>query len=239
MTSPLADPLKTESESETKKPEREYHPYNCTNCAFGSDDAKTVLDHIRSEHLSLRQNSCPAAGCSFTTCSKTLVVTHLKTVHLGVKTKVCPECGHKVRDKFLLDRHVASKHPEKSGGEKVFECDKCDFRSNRKEGVKMHDRQVHQMLRPHKCRWCEFEAFKPSKLKRHVDAVHLKALARQCKECGKVLAGSDSLRNHLKIVHYKIKRHQCGECDFRAVNLSSLRVHAERSHEIKTEVSTE
>ncbi len=113
---------------------------------------------------------------------------------------LCPECGKSFQYKHSLKVHINHVHNEV---ELQFMCDKCDFRTARKET-----------------------------LRRHNEAKHLKSKTYYCDQCGFKNHLKDRVKTHIQMVHEKIKPHKCDSCEMAYGYKRDLKKHKERVHGI-------
>ena len=112
------------------------HGYDCRQCAFASHDLSIIKDHVKDEHMTIREEKfrCQECQISFSkefnlrihnrkheTSSQFLPCDHCEQVfkvpnklikHMEGVHSVCPTCGEKQEDKATLIRHLEDAHNE-------------------------------------------------------------------------------------------------------------------------------
>ena len=112
------------------------HGYDCRQCVFASHDLSIIKDHVKDEHMTIREEKfrCQECQISFSkefnlrihnrkheTSSQFLPCDHCEQVfkvpnklikHMEGVHAVCPTCGEKQDDKATLMRHLEEAHNE-------------------------------------------------------------------------------------------------------------------------------
>ena len=112
------------------------HGYDCRQCAFASHELSVIKDHVKEEHMTIREEKfrCQECQISFSkefnlrihnrkheTSSQFLPCDHCEQVfkvpnklikHMEGVHSVCPNCGDKQDDKATLIRHLEEAHNE-------------------------------------------------------------------------------------------------------------------------------
>ena len=102
-------------------------------------------------------------------------------------------------------------HENKISEEKAIKCNKCDFSTTSRQGLKIHNSKTHSKI--------NYEEFPAA-----------------CDVCEKVLDNEISLKQHKKREHtYHSVRYQCNECEFMANDPLTLHVHFGVNHSPKNE----
>ena len=57
----------------------------------------------------------------------------------------CENCYLTLEDKYKLEEHTKEKHEKTKPCEKTYKCNKCDFSSTSKHGLKIHEAKKHSV----------------------------------------------------------------------------------------------
>ena len=179
----LNDHMKTKHE--------EVGHFACKECDFVASRKSQLRRHMASVHR-MGDNIFKCEQCPFATISRSGLKVHIDGVHNDIRNHVCEECGYAAKQISTLISHKENIHNK---GE-VFKCDKCDFTSLRKDGVKVHNKTVHEE-------------------KKFV-----------CEDCGYGFAHSHALRKHRETVHnLGEKPFKCEYCDYASHRMTGLKQH--------------
>ena len=122
------------------------------------------------------------------------------------KTNVCEKCGKGFSRKSDLKRH-ASTHSD----ERPYNCVQCDFRTSRKDFLKVHERKKHDSNFPKP--FC-------------------------CSACGKRFAVNSQLKIHMR-VHSGEHPFSCSECSYTTTQKGNLRAHVLSKHPHRMELKVQ
>ena len=93
----------------------------------------------------------------------------------------------------------------KEDGQEIFECEKCDFKTTSKSGLKTHTKRKHTEITKDK-------------------------FPRECDMCDHTFENAKELKKHMKIHSYQELRYKCEDCAFWGPNEISMEVHHGRKH---------
>ena len=126
----------------------------------------------------------------------------------------CPKCEMVFGDDEVLQKHLKSKHPDRSVRKK-FSCDhpSCDYSTDDKSNLNRH-LAAHTGKRLFKCNYhsCRKDFSRKDVLKRHIKTVHEKKEKYTCIVCSKAFTRKCDLVRHKKEVHDKEKFQVCRYC---------------------------
>ena len=88
-------------------------------------------------------------------------------------------------------------------GEKPFECDQCDYKTNNKPNLNNH-KNIHSDFKWFKCPSCEYETHRRAQLGIHVNSKHLGVLPFECDQCDYKTARKADLSYHMQ-THFSLK----------------------------------
>ena len=113
---------------------------------------------------------------------------------------------------------------------KVFECELCEYKTDRNYTLTRHIKNVHQKIKDAKCELCDYICSQNSDLKKHAKQVHTKLKDVKCDKCDYVCSTNGTLKIHMKQVHTKLKDVKCELCDYTCSQNSDLKKHAKQVH---------
>jgi hypothetical protein len=113
---------------------------------------------------------------------------------------------------------------------KVFECELCEYKTDRNYTLTRHIKNVHQKIKDAKCELCDYVCSQNSDLKKHAKQVHTKLKDVKCDQCDYVCSTNGTLKMHNKQVHDKIKDIECKLCDYKCSRNSILKIHIKSVH---------
>ena len=141
--------------------------------------------------------------------------------------------------------------------EEKFKCDKCDFESNSKHGLKVHITRKHTNMTkekyPRKCDLCEKKFLNHTEMKRHMKTHSYKEAKFKCEDCEFVGEKFETMEVHLGKFHTDsfecglcersfgnieiLETHlntceiyRCRKCYHKETNISNIKAHAEKKH---------
>ena len=106
--------------------------------------------------------------------------------------------------------------------EKLYECDKCDYKSTTSSNLNIHKR-IHTKEKPYECVQCEYKCSTSGNLKSH-KRVHKKEKPYKCEQCDYKCKASATLVMH-KRIHLKEKPYECDKCEKKFSDSSHLKSH--------------
>ena len=120
-----------------------------------------------------------------------------------------------------------SKINEKNTTEKSFQCSECDFKTDSKPGLKIHQKRKHTCLLnenyPTTCEFCNTEINNIKEMKNHMLLHSYKKVSFQCQDCEFVGENKSTMEVHNGKHHANEK--ECGLCEFNTVNTENLEIH--------------
>jgi len=163
----------------------------------------------------------------------------------GFAEDICVEETSNVEVKNIEPRVGAMKqrgesHPG-AGGDKPYRCDSCEYRTNRRDSLKLHKVKKHAPWElPYPCPHCSFRTDRPSYLDQHLRK-HSEVSPFDCEVCGKGFRLVDALQNHLKQTHRNnntvAKLFSCEDCNKKYVSAQELLNHVSRSHRSRSQTT--
>ena len=120
---------------------------------------------------------------------------------------------------------------EKKNDGKTFECKECCKCFSRKSDLNVHQRTVHDRIKPFECQECGKAFGHKSHLNEHQKSVHDGIKPFQCKECGKYFSRKSDLNVHQRTVHDGIRAFTCQDCDKSFSQRSHLNEHQRSVHD--------
>ena len=112
----------------------------------------------------------------------------------------------KFKDLEQMYKQKIRKEKEPTVDVSTIQCNKCDYKTTSRQGLKIHNSKVHSNI--------DFEQFPAA-----------------CDICEKVLQNESDLRKHKKSQHtYHNVRYQCNECEFMANEVETLNIHFGKKH---------
>ena len=149
-----------------------------------------VLSLPSEEHI------CPECGSVFSTGGYLKI--HIKKLHQNLEPG--KDCSRREVFKITTSRGVKS-HNKTKQGEKL-ECDRCHFKTFRKDNLRLHLKFVHKMEEKRfKCKQCPYAAHAKSNFRRHIEGVHDKIRDHKCEHCERSFSIRSNLMRHRKTVH--------------------------------------
>ncbi|KAG8235727.1 hypothetical protein J437_LFUL016362 [Ladona fulva] len=167
----------------------------CIQCGF-----RTIrMGHLRRHELQHSSKALRCPGCPYTTDCSTFLQRHQRIKHSsnskqkshGEKFLSCSHCTYVTSQPHFLKRHMRvhgiGKDPIKNLTIS-YECDKCAYKTRRKEHFERHQRDVHSELRPFLCDACGKAFKRADALRQHRAARHQPLISND----GKIVSGSSS-----------------------------------------------
>ena len=202
--------------------------YVCNICLTYFADKYIRDNHLKNMHSPTKRFSCKV--CAKVLHSKDGLVTHMKS-HTRSSSHQCSECKKIFKNRSDLLKHCKSKghsyldtQQREQRQNRKFECNKCDFNTNRVDNLYRHERNVHGLYNKKldaisetlakrgevKCSKCD-KKFTDNKLaKEHF--VRESCDLIKCTDCGKEFDKRADLLLHTRDVHSE-KKFPCPLCD--------------------------
>jgi len=134
-------------------------------------------------------------------CKSEILVSYFDTNRRGDLLKTCRDCRSR------------------------FKCRDCEFKTNRKNNLQIHIKQVHLKIKDYECPDCDLKFAVKNNLNNHIKQVHLKIKDYECNNCDYTCSRKEHLQKHIKQVHLKIKDHECPDCDYTCSEKGDLQKH--------------
>ena len=139
---------------------------------------------------------CPECGSVFSTGGYLRI--HIKTFHQNLEPG--EDCSRREVFKITTSRGVKSQNKIKQG--EKMECDRCHFKTFRKDNLRVHRKFVHKLgEKSFRCRQCPYAAPAKWHLKLHLEGVHDKIRDHKCEHCERAFSFRSNLMRHRKTVH--------------------------------------
>ena len=100
-----------------------------------------------------------------------------------------------IKEEFFEDSDV----PKVLRKERIFECNKCDFKSVHYASVRKHNIYKHDGIK-YECDKCEKSFIDSSTLLRHKKSIH-DGVVYRCELCLKTFSDGSALTRHKKVMH--------------------------------------
>ena len=231
----------------------------CNICQNSFANLSKVKEHQKFVH-----NTCNEYECDL--CEKIfhrsdVLNNHIKFIHKNDSSEEqCLECDLKLKNKFYLERHVATVHKgiprnknyncEQCGksfacavylethenyyhnGKRNFKCEKCDETFGSKRGLTWHISQSHEKHN-HSCDLCSKSFGNVGALTKHVKTSHLgeqTTLIYECDICEKTFSRLSNIKDHYSYIHDRRKIHFCKYCEESFSRVGTLRLHIKQKH---------
>ena len=114
-----------------------------------------------------------------------------------------------------------------------YQCEHCNFRTNRVTNFTNHVNAVHLGVRAYKCDTCDKTFTQLSHKNMHNKRVHLDLRPLSCKYCPMKFLAKEQIVLHEKAVHKSLTsdpEFKCDICEFKTHYKVSLKGHIERRH---------
>ncbi|CAH1258612.1 ZNF425 [Branchiostoma lanceolatum] len=227
----------------------------CVSCSFTGNSLEEMLKHEDEVHP-----RCRIARCRFKTDDPKELAEHMK-IHMPNGKFQCPDCNKMFQEKRKYIRHAAKEHGRKIVNaytygpktltknarvvgvkEKIFQCDKCDYKASRASHLKTHVLCKHTKKEELKygCTICDYRCPYQSWVNTHMQQKHSDECATKkttifkCDDCE-----YESKTKYCLQVH-RLSKHGLGEgpvkckhCDYTTTNKNHLAKHLKSDHDIE------
>ena len=181
---------------ESEHSSEQFNTYKCEYCDSSFMSVSKLNAHKRSIHA--RANSYTCDICKKVFSSRGALNSH-KVVHEN-GAHSCEHCNKTFKTKSSLSAHVRGVHPKDFD----YFCDRCDYKTNRTEGLKIHIMNKHEPnLKPFMCELCEDKFATKQLLEKHVET-HLpdeEKYQYSCHYCPSMFTRKNNLVVHIKSHH--------------------------------------
>ena len=183
---------------------------------------------------------CRADDCTFQGVTKEEIVFHVRVNHAEMQEDV--EEWYEEEELRMgkgAKRQRRRKNADGTGAtfaiDGTFLCDRCEFRTSRKDHLRRHIQRVHDKLKPHECPKCDHKFFSKYHMQIHFKAIHENCKELTCPECDFKCNRKDQLNIHLRSKHNDGSVYMCTLCSFRGDTDWELERHMSSTH---TELQT-
>jgi KRAB domain-containing zinc finger protein len=197
-----------------------HKPVKCLQCGYEAQTSFDLKIHRRKHKPRWKPGNI---------CEKCGFKAHKRRIQTHVCEPIkCPNCDFETQLAYNMICHKKTVHGN------MFNCDQCQYKSERKGNVDKHIQNVHQRFRLD-CDHCERKFTQDCDLRKHVLNVHgiqmMKKVTRasvlKCKTCGYKSKLCKSFENH------KCEALKCEWCDFETklefhLNRHKIKVHKEK-----------
>ena len=212
-----------------KKKETEYpntNSFQCTHCRFRGATEGSLKTHLHKQHKDLYPSEAFCDICDYRSTEKGVKI-HKYRFHfnyrelqsMNMKQKLptqkkvkyeqnsCRLCEFSATSNKALVKHYSENHE----GTKVHSCSDCDYTTNFKRQLRIHNEAEH-LGKSYSCEQCDFKTVWSSYLRIHINSRHLQT-PFSCSECEYETKWKVSLNVHEREVHgirkleYKKKVH--------------------------------
>jgi len=198
--------------------------YQCEDCPY-----KTIYPFVMKNHQKTRHTKdedlipCPETDCGYQAKSNGTMSYHLNSVHLAVKPS-CDICGKLLASARQLSAHIQTVHAETAR----FVCDKCDYSTNHKRSLKIHNHVKHEKsLFSCQESGCSYRAGTPGSVTEHKKATHLNKILYCTKslDCEFKTLRRSTMFRHEQSVHEGIT-YSCDLCSYKGTRKEHLQQHS-------------
>ena len=124
--------------------------------------------------------------------------THVTAVHEGKRPHQCKECDYKAISKYVLQKHMESKHS--AGRSRDKQCPLCPHKTYTQAMLRNHFRNMHG-AKDRFCPICFKSYATETMLSMHMREVHLKEKPYQCQLCDYKAARKSHMSSHMAFKH--------------------------------------
>jgi len=161
-----------------QKSKHEMRVYRCLHCDVTTSFKQYLQKHMKEKHGGQMVYFC--SDCDYCNEDKQEYTIHKRTVHVPIK---------KTRDiKYLKEDPLSSKdmsktevflvEPKIENALKLFPCDRCDYSTDRKHNLTLHNKAVHENSVDFYCEACPFSTTTKGYLQRHATLMHKEIVSK-------------------------------------------------------------
>ena len=173
------------------------------------------------------RNYCSICDKVFRT--KGSLYTHNLMEHSEDKEILCDQCSYSTKCKSLLQRHIEAQHEGVT-----FQCEFCDYRSN-KNALYQHIRRCHGK-ELYLCDQCDYSNKVKTNLIQHKKSNHGVGKTFECDQCDYKALTKYGLQMHQNALHKKSRIYQCPYCDHKTHWRHCIHKHIRKVHKDKVEM---
>lgn len=127
----------------------------------------------------------------------------------------------------FIQRLKETRNTKEKQNAKSFKCTKCNFETNYKNGLKIHEKKKHTSVEmvnfPRSCNICDKELRNAAEMKKHIKSHSYKEANYKCDDCEFIGASDFTMEVHLG--KCDSEKYECGLCDFEATSIDNLEIH--------------
>lgn len=209
-----------ESLRQHKLTHSENFDFSCPSCEKSYSSLQALFNHLKAE------------GHKYPDSEKYKM---LRSQNIPENFRPCEVCGRWVG---RMEHHMKTHHSEES---RLFECEYCDYNTNRKDNFNRHQDDMHKVIaRNFKCIDQSFKGRKPEwhcfdckitlnselEIENHIKAKHCDEL--KCNMCEKEFKKHQHLVQHIRYIHENPQRHNCTKCGKSYAHKGSLTKHLKK-----------
>ncbi|XP_071453604.1 zinc finger protein 768-like [Hetaerina americana] len=196
--------------------------YICSQCGF-----RTIrMGHLRRHELQHAPEALSCTWCPYTTDNAFFLQRHHRIKHSSSSKEQaanvqeylnCSHCSYKTSQPHFLKRHRRVHQVSEDSAKRnstLYQCDKCNYMTLRKEHFERHQRDVHSEVRPFLCDTCGKAFKRADTLRQHHVSRHHPSLTQDegtaasdssttvsllhcCPQCSKPCRSRAHLKDHM------------------------------------------
>jgi len=206
--------------------------FRCIDCGQTRKSASNIRDHVNMRH---KKVELPCTECSFVTFSWASLQSHRKLSH-NLKGLKCPKCPFKSLVMFMMEKHLASNHPDLDPMDPINLAEVADPSLPAVPvGKKESEMSSHYEYATSdsgkkviRCCECGFECPKLPRMYIHLNVEHIKKTMRCC-WCDYTTLNDTSLNSHVRLKHdYKKKLCTVPGCNYTSIDDVRFTEHLEK-----------
>ena len=201
--------------------------FHCNDCEYETKTSKAMKTHNDMVHKKIVKFGC--SKCSRTSLLMGDIKRHMRRRHKEAKVISfdCKLCVN--RTNHLNCNTQLQSETGKGDLSKDVKCKTCNFFSDKKSKIKLHERVVHQKIKQSSCKMCDYKCFKNYSMRRHMNLKHSVGEAVKTYQTKKKRANENHNQANHDITHWK---QHCKFCDFSS-NKTGLRDHMNSFHPLE------
>ncbi|XP_063544120.1 zinc finger protein 354B-like isoform X2 [Cydia strobilella] len=202
-----------------------YRNYICDICDAGFVTKVSLRSHKRSHENG--DYKCDQCHQVYNTIVKLRY--HIRYAHQGQdKRHKCAYCGERFLGLIMKNNHQVKVH---GVAPTLVKCKACDKTFQNNQGLRVHYKVHHLMIKEFKCLYCEMAFSTNCDLINHT-VKHTGARDFKCDICQKAYGKKDTLVQHMRS-HNIDSRHKCTLCPMEFLQKCTLKSHMRSKHGIK------
>ena len=201
--------------------------YKCDKCNASFRTETGLRSHVKAKHEGTKRHICETCGLTYKNIQSLLRHCRLQghSEPLDMKEKTIPFQFSKCTICFKLVKDLEYHHEVYHCVTSMHQCNKCDYKTKRKDNLLRHERQFHKMFNKQfsaikkyleknsdwTCQDCGKTLSNDIEIETHL-IMKCKEDKNTCKVCGKTFPQNSNLRRHMKTVHEKGQQFSCERC---------------------------